>query len=1162
MASSVPASIGRVADAFELFQKKVYHSGVLYKKNVTNTDGRPFSVKAWTPWYVELVGPVLVFWGLADVPAQSVDLLRSTPTAANAQDLLAQIKHSVTPNYLNITDGQAHVVGCLKKREGVFSLTSSGANFFYFHAPSPQQMFTWVVAIRLLAFEAAKVYENYTLAYMPHAHLALLQGQQGLPIRQGYLQARFMGSLDWQSFWVVLRPVNSPGSANLLFYPAQQPSGTPVATMTVVHRAYAIYPEQIDLVDVATIAKLEGKFTAHEPDAISLATSLHFALIMTGSSQELFTWLTALFNAFQLYGRPTSLQAPRPFDPQHLFLDATDEVVRAVQVEGTQAHDTHQVFDELFEETYGPPQYTAIQSTHSPILPRASELVSPPATTMTPSMASDQPKPPRRALLASSSESDTETETDAPGARGLDPAAPMLSLPRSDSGLMDVHEKMDELSHRISKVHLDPRHTPASASSSTSSAGRSPLSAEITSPQPKTKPAANAKKYAPTRSLGRAKGARPVASDSSDGRNSGSSSDSDAPPPRARPKQPSAANGRVASTYGLRSTSADVLTDLNRRPQSGFDLPPPPSLNDNNRRHSSGTSSSSHLSWGRLNPQSQAALAHDGFDQAAGAPPPVQAPFGMPPGMAPTPNGQMSPGSRQSYMPVQQPYGMPPNGQFFHPAPMPMEGYAPGYPAMMNPMSMYDPQFYPEDYLDHQSQMGGSEYGGARPGLRSRQQPLTLMAAHEADRWQQQQLLQRTGPLLQIDKKKEPVKGGLVGAIAARQQQKADKKYTDASSYLRSALRQQAHHGSPMATPSGMASPGPYSGMAYAGSDYSSAGSGQPPMYPHMAGRSFSHGGPYAGAPMTIPDGEDDDDDVPLGLVPAGSNGMGGMPPMAPGLRNRTHSMYGGPNPSSFQPPSVMRANSDDDTDHTSLAALAAGRGQRHSFNSSNGIRRPESQFMGNGLNGPGSPHSMSGDMGGYLPTTASRRGAANSVHRNSSFPLSSGQGLYNQFSPPGSVAMRSPLASTDDVASMANKRISSARTLDPYGNARAPPASTSGYSPRANPRLSDGDHSTADSDSQDDAGDIDVDDLPEGLLKHFSKFMDKHIEIKPYSSVHPTALYNAYAASCHMERLQPQFTATKKQLTALMLDNGFSKRKVKKSEHLGEQWCDIVLTQ
>ncbi|KAJ1976831.1 hypothetical protein H4R34_003830, partial [Dimargaris verticillata] len=1097
-----------------------------------------------------------------DVPAQSVDLLRSTPTAANAQDLLAQIKHSVTPNYLNITDGQAHVVGRLKKREGVFSLTSSGANFFYFHAPSPQQMFTWVVAVRLLAFEAAKVYENYTLAYMPHAHLALLQDQKGLPIRQGYLQARFTGSLDWQSFWVVLRPDSSSGSANLLFYPAQQPSGTPVATMTVVHRAYAIYPEQIDLVDVATIAKLEGQFTAHEPDAISLATSLHFALIMTSSSQELFTWLTALFNAFQLYGRPTGLQEPRPFDPQHLFLDATDEVVRAVQVEGTQAHHTHQIFDELFEETYGPPRYTAVNAALSPTSPRATELVSPPATSILSPPAPVQQKPPRRALLVSGSESDTETESDAPGARGLDPSAPVLSLPRSDSGLMDVHEKMDEVAHRISKVHLDPRHTPASASSSTSSAGRSPLSAEITSPQPRTKPKAHPKKYAPTKPSGRAKVARPVASDSSESNNSGSSSDCDAPRPKARPKHPSVANGRVASTYGVRSSSADVLTDLSRRPQSGFDLPPPPSLNDNNRRHSSGTSSSSHLSWGRLNPQSQAALAHDGFDQAAGVPPPAQTPFGMPPGMAPTPNGQMSPGSRQSYMPMQQPYGMPPNGQYFHPAQVPppqvpMDGYAPGYPAMMNPMSVYEPQYYPEDYMDQQLQMGGSEYGGgARTALRSRQQPLTLMAAHEADRWQQQQLLQRTGPLLQIDKKKEPVKGGLVGAIAARQQQKADKKYTDASSYLRSALRQQVHHGSPMATPSGMVSPGPYAGMTYPGSDYSSVGSGQPGMYPYMAGRSLSHGGPYPGAPMTIPDGEDDDDDVPLGMVPAGPNGMGGM---APGLRSRTHSMYGGPNPSFFNPPSVMRASSDDDTDHISLAALAAGRTQRHSFNSPNGNRRPESQYIGNGLNGPGSPHSMSGDMGGY-PSTASRRGAANSVHRNSSFPMSSAQGMYNQFSPPGSVAMRSPLASTDDVASMANKRISSARTLDPYGNAQArgPPAPTAGYSPRANPRLSDGDRSAADSDSQDDAGDIDVDDLPEGLLKHFSKFMDKHIEIKPYSSVHPTALYNAYAASCHMERLQPQFTATKKQLTALMLDNGFSKRKIKKSEHLGEQWCDI----
>ncbi|KAJ1926437.1 hypothetical protein IWQ60_003783 [Tieghemiomyces parasiticus] len=975
---ALAATVGPIAEAFELFQNKLYVRGVLKKKNVTAADGQPFGAKTWSPWYVELCGPVLVFWNLTHLPPDAVELLK-TDTAESAQ-LLDQIKAHHTPNFMNVTDCQVHVVGTIKKRDAVFSLNSAGANFFYFQAASPSEMRTWVASLRLLGFEVCKLYEAYTLAYLATAHPGLLQAPSS-PARQGYLQARFTGSLDWQPFWVVLQPGPSP---QLQFFAAPNAPGAPLATLTAARHAYAIYPEKLDLVDMATIAKVEGDFGPHEPDSLSLATSLQFALLMATSSQELFAWLASLYDTFQLYGRPQTLQCPQPHTAT-LYLDPRHPAVQTSPVDDTPPV-TREAFEALYRREHGPP----LQRTFTP-----------------------PPAPAAAAAVRRPVDSDSESEGDAAPPKPIDgpdgvegdrrqaphPAAlPVRAsfLPAAPPAApLDLDRSLQEITTRAATLNVGP-----------------PVDSGASSPEdrkPRAKPAA------------RSRAVRPVASDSSDSE----SDDQDDRVPQHRP--PPAPAARAPPT-----ASAPAVG-----PQ----------------RNSSDTSSSSQRSWGQLPPQAQAALTVDGFDppappmgppvQQPSLPPPHQPMMGFPP--HPVAGGYFAPdpaGPRASFHPGYPPHGYP----AYPPSP-----YAP-YPGAS--YSVYDPAAYVPDWHETAS-AAGSENG--RPRLPPQpQQPMTLMALQDADRRQQQQLLvQKAGTLVQLDSKRDPTRsgGGLVGAIAARQQQKERRKYTDASSYLRNALTSR-QPGPRMHATSAPAA-------AYQSGDY-----GFPSPRLHSAGQL----GPY-----TIPDGEDDDDDdVPLGGF----------------------------------------ARYDDDSDHVALAHLAPGPPRQRS-----------SYYV------PRSPHE-SPDAYATLP----RRGGGPQGGRVRTSVVGYGA--------------RSSTASLDDPTF---RRTSSARALDLATNGGRPLSRLVDPEPKSTRARSRGSESSGTSS-------VDLDALPEDLVEHFGHFMEKHIEIKPYSVVHPTTLYNAYAAYCYRAKVSPEDTATRRQLVALMLDNDFSKRRPKGQADGGEQWCDIVL--
>ncbi|OZJ06199.1 hypothetical protein BZG36_00977 [Bifiguratus adelaidae] len=376
----VPSHLLPVLKLYESFNAKVYMGGYLMKQNDITPEGKPFNDRNWSKWYVELCGPILSFWD-----AESVSGVVSGKDEA-----------SILPHYTNITDCQIAVIGDFPDpyriqplRTNVFALNTAGANRFYLSCPDQATLNQWISAIRLASFEIAKLHEIYTRCLCTNSHLPLLSGVHS-PLSdpssaissalsnlhatfkevlvtttsgqfEGHVQARLMGKTDWQKYWLVITSDQGPGKlasgkgslssifsgtkktpprsktsgfAQCFLY-ANRKSKEPIVTITAVHQAYAVYPETPQLVDKATIFKLEGNMlNSQSPQSSSFQQnspssfdgfgqqSSGFLLLMSSSPREMASCLVTIWNAFQLYGRPQQL-LDSAADPRSLIFGAT-----------------------------------------------------------------------------------------------------------------------------------------------------------------------------------------------------------------------------------------------------------------------------------------------------------------------------------------------------------------------------------------------------------------------------------------------------------------------------------------------------------------------------------------------------------------------------------------------------------------------------------------------------------------------------------------------------------------------------------------------------------------------------------------------------------------------------------------------------------------------
>ncbi|KAJ2784215.1 hypothetical protein H4R18_001270 [Coemansia javaensis] len=355
-------SVAAVAGAFDTFRQKLYLQGVLGKKNDRAGDGRPYSMRKWTRWYVELRGPVLVFWNLLDpqLAAYLEDITaivdgRVQPGSAEFERTVAHIKNIVfKPNFINITDAACSIVGKLKKRDSVWTLHSSGANRFYMQAVDDRAMNAWVRALRLACFEAAKLYEYYSAALVAERYAAVLA--PAAPRARSYrVQARFSGTNDWVPCDMEL----SAAPAQVAFH-SQQPGRARLATLTSPRSAYAIYPDSLDSVATAVIAKLEGDCdvdaslhpkidddgddddpeaaaggpaaAAAEPPVATLRAHGSYALVIFQTPDDMAAALIETAAHARLYRMPTAFAPDVVPDPRSLYLSPADIADKSIEI--------------------------------------------------------------------------------------------------------------------------------------------------------------------------------------------------------------------------------------------------------------------------------------------------------------------------------------------------------------------------------------------------------------------------------------------------------------------------------------------------------------------------------------------------------------------------------------------------------------------------------------------------------------------------------------------------------------------------------------------------------------------------------------------------------------------------------------------------------------
>jgi hypothetical protein len=288
------------------YTDKTYLEGYMLKMNDLTVDGSSYGDSQWTRWYVELSGPVLTLWDA------------ETITPDNDQDGPAP----VIPQYINLADASVSV---MDQANGVIALNSAGSNRFllqpldpYSASPSPYQAVLWVLAVRLSCFEWSRIHEIYTMNFCTRYNDDVVAATKTVPKMEGFVQVRLAGATEWQKYWVAVSDRRDektffgkkkvPSRGQLHFFDNKKQKH-PSFTMVNVAHTYTLYPESPQLIDMATILKVEGSLATpnggeQEQSNNQEPTS---ALIMVSSRKELIQWLVAIFDSFKLYGRPGKL---------------------------------------------------------------------------------------------------------------------------------------------------------------------------------------------------------------------------------------------------------------------------------------------------------------------------------------------------------------------------------------------------------------------------------------------------------------------------------------------------------------------------------------------------------------------------------------------------------------------------------------------------------------------------------------------------------------------------------------------------------------------------------------------------------------------------------------------------------------------------------------
>ncbi|KAJ5688662.1 hypothetical protein N7462_003054 [Penicillium macrosclerotiorum] len=359
-AEDTPPELSPIFTYLNIHTNKVYQEGYFLKLNDQDTHGRPCSDRQWVECYAQLVGTVLSLW-----EATALD-------AAGGEEVPA--------TFINLADASLKMIETLPIRNGavqplknVLSLSSAGKNRYLLHFSSFHSMIQWTAAIRLAMYEHTSLYEAYTGSLIA-AKGKTLNGIQSILVPtkfkyEDWARVRFGAGTPWRRCWFVINPpdekeiqkarkvmkksaydrLSIPITGTIKFYETKKTKKVqPIATVTHVYSAYAIYPQSKALIDQSTLVKLEGQITMHSGPSSSseglvfVMPELHAAV---SGFEMMLRFLFPTFDTFNLYGRPTRLVADTnhiksimfafPKERRYGYLDVLD-IVNLLQTQGSQ----------------------------------------------------------------------------------------------------------------------------------------------------------------------------------------------------------------------------------------------------------------------------------------------------------------------------------------------------------------------------------------------------------------------------------------------------------------------------------------------------------------------------------------------------------------------------------------------------------------------------------------------------------------------------------------------------------------------------------------------------------------------------------------------------------------------------------------------------------
>ncbi|KAJ5636787.1 uncharacterized protein N7484_010100 [Penicillium longicatenatum] len=319
-----PPELSPIFSFLNIHTNKVYHEGYFLKLNDQDNHGRPCLDRQWKECYAQLVGTVLSLWD-----ATALD-------GAGGQEVPA--------TFINVADASIKMIETLPIRNGaaaplnnVLSISSAGKNRYLLHFRSFHSMCEWTAAVRLAMFEHTSLYEAYTgsLIAAKGKHLNSIQSILApAKFRQeDWARVRFGAGTPWRRCWFVINPpdekqvakarkalkksaydrLSIPVTGNIQFFETRKTKkAIPIATLTHVYSAYAIYPQSKALIDQSSLVKLEGRITIHEQNQsttegfVYVMPELHAAI---SGFEMMLRFLFPTFDTFNLYGRPTRLVA-------------------------------------------------------------------------------------------------------------------------------------------------------------------------------------------------------------------------------------------------------------------------------------------------------------------------------------------------------------------------------------------------------------------------------------------------------------------------------------------------------------------------------------------------------------------------------------------------------------------------------------------------------------------------------------------------------------------------------------------------------------------------------------------------------------------------------------------------------------------------------------